>query len=217
MEHEFWHQRWRENQIGFHQEEVNAHLRNYWDRLGVQPDATVFVPLCGKSLDMAWLAERQRVLGVELSPRAVEDFFKERDLQPERRTDWPFSICEAAGVTLYCGDFFALQPAHTAAVTAIYDRAALIALPQTMRASYAQKLAELAPAGTAMLLVTLEYEQSQMNGPPFSVEPAEVTNLFEGDWRIESLYRESILENEPRFRERGLSRLAEHSYLLVRR
>jgi thiopurine S-methyltransferase len=216
MDHEFWHQRWRDNLIGFHQEAVNPHLQEYWERLGVPPDATVFVPLCGKSLDMVWLAERHRVLGVELSPKAVEDFFKEQGLQPQRRSVGPFSICEAGSLTLYCGDFFDLQPAHTAAVTAIYDRAALIALPQPLRASYAQKLAELAPAGTAMLVVTLEYEQSQMNGPPFSVEPAEVMSLFDGAWRIESLHRESILENEPRFRERGLSRLAEHSYLLVR-
>jgi thiopurine S-methyltransferase len=216
MDHAFWHQRWRENRIGFHQEAVNPYLQKHWQRLAVPPDAGVFVPLCGKSRDMIWLAERYRVLGVELSPKAVEDFFREQGLQAARRSDAPFTVCEAEGVTLMCGDFFALQPAHTAGISAIYDRAALIALPPSMRADYAARLAALAPAGTAMLLLTLEYEQAQMEGPPFSVEAAEVDALFGAGWRIESLQHDSILEREPRYRERGLSRLAEHIYSLVR-
>lgn len=217
MDHAFWHQRWRDNLIGFHQEAVNPHLERHWERLGVKPDATVFVPLCGKSLDMVWLAERYHVLGVELSPKAVEHFFQEQGLSPARSNDWPFMICEAEGVALYCGDFFALKPEHTAGIAAIYDRAALIALPPALRLRYADKLTGLAPAGTVMLLVTMEYEQAQMDGPPFSVESAEVETLFSDGWRIESLQHDSILEREPRFRERGLTRLAEHIYLLVRR
>ena len=216
MDHEFWHQRWRDNLIGFHQEAVNPHLQEYWARLGVPPDATVFVPLCGKSLDMVWLAERYHVLGVELSPKAVEHFFQEQGLQPARRTEWPFMVCEAEGVALFCGDFFSLTPEHTAGIAAIYDRAALIALPPSMRERYAAGLARLAPAGTRMLLVTMEYDQAQMDGPPFAVEAGEVERLFSADWHIESLLNESILEREPSFRERGLTRLAEHIYLLVR-
>jgi len=216
MDHDFWHQRWHDNLIGFHQTTVNPHLQNHWQRLGVEVDAGVLVPLCGKSRDMIWLAERYRVLGVELSPKAVEDFFREQGLQPEQRNEGPFAVCEAKGVTVFCGDFFALQPAHTAAIAAIYDRAALIALPEAMRPAYAAKLGELAPPGTSMLLVTMEYDQAQMEGPPFAVEPAEVQALFGAGWQIESLEHNSILEQEARFRERGLSRLAEHVYWLVR-
>lgn len=216
MDHEFWHQRWRENQIGFHQETVNPHLLAHWDRLGIAEDATVFVPLCGKSLDMVWLAERYRVLGVELSPRAVEDFYSEQGLTPERRTEWPFVVYEGEGVTLMCGDFFALEPAHTADIAAIYDRAALIALPPHMRVDYAARLTELAPGGIVMLLVTLEYDPSQMNGPPFPVEPEEVESLYGAGWRIESLQQDDILDSEPRFRARGLTRFSEHLYRLTR-
>jgi thiopurine S-methyltransferase len=119
------------------------------------------------------------VLGVELSARAVEAFYHDHGLQPLCRETGPFSVYEAAGVTLYCGDFLALQPAHTVAVTAVYDRAALIALPGTMRPGYARQLTRLTVPGTPLLLI--------------------------------------VLDQEPRFRERGLSRLAEHVYLLRRR
>ena len=216
MDADFWHQRWRDNLIGFHQAVVNPHLQMYWSRLGVTPGGTVFVPLCGKSLDMCWLAECHRVLGVELSTRAVEDFYRENGLQPVRHDEGPFSVYAAADVTLYCGNFFDLQRAQTAAIAAVYDRAALIALPTHMRSAYASQLRQLVPQGTPMLLITMEYDQAHMQGPPFSVEPDEVEALFAADWRIESLHQADILGKEPRFRERGLSRLAEHVYLLTR-
>ena len=216
MDADFWHQRWRDNLIGFHQPTVNPHLQRFWSQLGVTGGSTVLVPLCGKSMDMGWLAESHQVLGVELSAKAVEDFYRENGLQPMRRDDAPFSVYDAAGVTLYCGDFFDLQRAHTATIAAVYDRAALIALPAAMRPAYAAQLGALVPRGTPMLLITLEYDQAQMQGPPFSVERDEVEALFAADWQIEALQYEPILDQEPRFRERGLSRLAEHVYLLVR-
>jgi thiopurine S-methyltransferase len=217
MDAEFWHQRWRDGLIGFHQPTANAQLQTCWPRLGVTPGGTVLVPLCGKSLDMCWLAERHPVLGVELSSKAVADFYQENGLQPVLRDDDPFTVYDAAGVTLYCGDFFALRPECTAAVVAIYDRAALIALPAQMRPAYAQQLGRLVSQGTPMLLITMEYPQAQLSGPPFSVERDEVETLFGDDWRIESLHQKDILDEEPRFRARGLSRLAEHVYRLVRR
>jgi thiopurine S-methyltransferase len=216
MDADFWHQRWRDNLIGFHQPTVNPHLQRFWSQLGVTAGSTVLVPLCGKSMDMGWLAESQRVLGVELSAKAVEDFYRENGLQPVRRDAGPFSVYDAAGVTLYRGDFFDLQRAHTASVAAVYDRAALIALPADMRPAYAAQLRALVPRGAPMLLITLEYDQAQMQGPPFAVERDEVEALFAGDWQIEALQYEPILDREPRFRERGLSRLAEHVYRLVR-
>ena len=216
MEHDFWHQRWQDNLIGFHQAQTNAHLKNFWSKLGVEAGTPVFVPLCGKSLDMLWLAEQHPVLGVEVSPKAVEDFFAENGLQPTQHREGPFSVYDARGVTLYCGDFFSLQPAMLRTVAAIYDRAALIALPPPMRRSYAEKLTSLLPSGVSMLLLTMEYEQTQMDGPPFSVETAEVEALFAPHWRIESLHHEDILNQEPKFRDRGLSRLAEHIYLLTK-
>jgi len=217
VDHDFWHQRWRDNLIGFHQPDVNAQLKNYWPQLGIEPGAQVFVPLCGKSRDMLWLAEQHPVLGVELSPKAVESFFTENGLPAEQHHEGPFSVHVAGDVTLYCGDFFALQATTLQTVAAVYDRAALIALPASMRRGYAETLSRLLPAGVQMLLVTMEYDPSQMSGPPFPVEAEEVRTLFAPAWQIESLHREDILEREARFRERGVSRLDEHVYRLIKR
>ena len=216
MNHDFWQQRWQDDSIGFHQSVINARLKDYWSKLEIQTGAPVFVPLCGKSLDMLWLAERHPVLGVELSPKAVEGFFVENALRPSQRCEGAFSVFGSGGVTLYCGDFFDLQPATLQTVAAVYDRAALIALPPPMRRSYAEKLTRLLPSGVSMLLLTVEYDQMQMDGPPFAVEAAEVEALFAPDWQIESLHHEDILNQKPKFRDRGLSHLAEHIYLLIK-
>jgi thiopurine S-methyltransferase len=217
MDREFWQQRWRNNQIGFHQTHLNPHLLRYWERLGVPPGGRVLVPLCGKSLDMCWLSERHAVLGVELSEKAIEDFGRENTLAFARTQQPPFSVYRAGAITLLCGDFFELQPGQTGALTAVYDRAALIALPEAMRRRYAVRLAALVKPGTSMLLITLDYHQSEMKGPPFCVTAAEVETLFAAEWALEDLETRDILVDEPRFRERGLSRLAEQVYLLTRR
>ncbi len=214
MEPDFWHQRWQENLIGFHQNEINPYLLEYWPQLELDDGSGVLVPLCGKSLDMLWLAERYSVHGVELSPRAVEDFFTEQQLESSRREEGEFSVCETTGMTLYCGDFFNLQSAMLGKINAIYDRAALIALPPDMRARYVSHLSSLCLAGTQMLLVTMVYNQTEMSGPPFSVEAAEVHALFGADWRVERLHEDDILAREAKFRERGLGRLSENIYLL---
>ncbi len=214
MEADFWHQRWRDNLIGFHQHEFNPYLLEYWPQLQLDEAGSVLVPLCGKSLDLRWLARRHSVHGVELSPRAVEDFFTEQHLDFSRRAEGEFSICETTGITLYCGDFFKLSSAVLGKVSAVYDRAALIALPADMRVAYVTHLNGLCPPGARMLLLTMAYNQAEMNGPPFSVEDAEVHALFDSDWRVERLHEDDILAKEAKFRERGLGRLSENIYLL---
>ena len=216
MEAGFWHQRWQDNLIGFHQADVNLHLQTFWPRLGLGPDDQIFVPLCGKSRDMLWLRDRHPVLGVELSPIAVEAFFNEAGLVPEHAQEHGFSVCATQGLRLLCGDFFALQPQQLEAVRAVYDRAALIALPAPLRRRYAARLTALLPAEVTMLLVSLEYPQAQMNGPPFSVEEAEVRALFAEDWSIERVHHQDVLARDARFRERGLSHLNETIFLLQR-
>lgn len=178
MEHAFWHARWQEGRIGFHQADINSWLRRYWSRLAVPGDARVLVPLCGKSSDMLWLREQGHpVVGVELSDLACRDFFVEHGTQvtpvavPEGHTR------ERDGITLWCADFFELGAQHWGEVTAVYDRAALIALPPAMRKAYAAHLREQLASGVEMLLVTLEFTGSE--GPPFSVPEAEVRRLFE--------------------------------------
>jgi thiopurine S-methyltransferase len=216
MEADFWHQRWQDNLIGFHQNEINPYLLEYWPQLELDEGSGVLVPLCGKSLDMLWLAERYNVRGVELSPRAVEDFFAEQKLKPGRREEDGFSVCETTGITLYCGDFLNLSSSVLGNVSAVYDRAALIALPPVMRARYVSHLNSLCPAGTQMLLVTMAYNQTEMDGPPFSVEDAEIHQLFDAHWQVERLREDDILDNEVKFRERGLDRLCESIYRLCK-
>lgn len=218
MEPSFWHARWQANEIGFHQEEINAHLQGYWPRLDVAAGGTVFVPLCGKSRDMLWLASRgHRVLGVEISPIAAAAFFADNGLPVEPIEQERFVLRRAGEIALLQGDYFDLRPEELHEVAAVYDRASLIALPPAMRAAYAAHMAKLLPAGTPSLLVTLDYDQAEMNGPPFAVGPAEVATLFARDFRVEALGDLDILAENPRFRARGLTRLEERVYQLTRR
>ncbi len=218
MEPSFWHARWEENQIAFHQDEINAHLQSYWERLGLPPRARVFVPLCGKSRDMLWLLGRgYRVLGVELSPIAVRDFFAENGLAPAQEQAGPFSRCAADGVEILCGDFFNLTPANLAEVEGVYDRASLIALPPAMRQRYADVMKRSLPASARVILVTMEYRQEEMQGPPFAVDEDEVRRLYADRFDVAVLYRRDVLEENERFKARGLTALAEKVYLLTPR
>lgn len=218
MDAEFWHARWRDNRIGFHQEEVNPHLRAFWSRLALPAAAEVLVPLAGKSLDMRWLCEQGcRVLGVEISPIAVAAFFSENGLRYRRAPRGRFEACETEddGLTLLCGDIFDLDTTLARAVAMVYDRAALIALPPPLRARYARHLVEVLPAAARILLVTLEYDQNEMDGPPFSVPEDEVVVLFGARYRVERLALKDKLEGPSRYKEQGLSVLAEKVFLLT--
>ncbi len=210
MEPEFWLARWEAGQTGFHREEVNPLLLAHWDALGVPEGGAVFVPLCGKSRDMAWLAGRGHpVVGVELSPIAVRGFFAEHGLEPAVRRGRAHERHAAGGVTLLLGDYFALEPGDLGPVAAVYDRAALVALPEAMRPRYVAHLARLAPRAR-ILLVTMEYPAGEMEGPPFSVPPAEVERLYGRHWRVRPLATVDALAESPNLRERGLTALAEH-------
>ncbi|MEW6313064.1 MAG: thiopurine S-methyltransferase [Pseudomonadota bacterium] len=218
MEKDFWLERWQRGETGFHQDKVNPYLRQYWPTLNLAPDTLVFVPLCGKSRDMLWLREQgHAVLGVELSPLAVEAFFAENELVPQHSRSHAFDCCEADGFRLLCGDFFDLDKTDLAGVGAVYDRASLVALPPELRRRYVERLLALLPAGTPILLVTFDYPQHEMAGPPFAVTPAEVDALFGNRAAVKLLAQESVLEQNARFRERGLSHLRENIFLLTTR
>lgn len=218
MEPAFWQQRWADNQIGFHQAQVNPYLQTYWPQLQLQlaPGSRVLVPLCGKSLDLAWLAgQGHRVLGVELSRRAVEDFFREHGLEAEVRQQGAFEVWRSGDVQLWCGDFFALRAEDVADCVGLYDRAAVIALPVQMRARYMQLLSGLLPTSCRGLVVTLEYDQSLLAGPPFSVRDEELRQGFAG-WQVEQLEAVEVIEESPKFVQAGASSLLERVYRLSR-
>lgn len=177
MEHDFWHQKWQEGRIGFHQVQINPYLKKYWTQLALQGEEKIFVPLCGKTRDMLWLREQgHEVVGVELNESACSAFFEENNTVPQVRQLDKFTARCVDGIELLCGDFFALEQEHLGPIAAIYDRAALIALPFNMRKQYADHLSVLLPAGGKILLVTLEFAGDA--GPPFSVSAEEVVALF---------------------------------------
>lgn len=218
MDADFWLRRWRENQIGFHQTHTTPALERYWNTLGLPRGSRVFVPLAGKSLDLLWLAAQgHRVLGVELSALAVEQFFAENALTPTVHESRYGRHHVAGAVELIQGDAFALDEAALADCTGVYDRAALIALPPATRARYVGELYARPPAGCRGLLVTLEYPQPQKKGPPFSVEEDEVRALYEPGWDVERLERRDVLAEEPRFVAEGLTTLSSAVYRLRHR
>ncbi|MET0889235.1 MAG: thiopurine S-methyltransferase [Stenotrophomonas maltophilia] len=218
MNPDFWHDRWREGRIGFHQETETPWLPKLWPTLAVPEGSRVFVPLAGKSLDMLWLrAKGHRVLGVELSRLAVEQFFAEHGLTPTIRESRHGTHYVHDGIELICGDAFALDAGALADCDAVFDRAALIALPPELRLRYVGELYSRLPSGCRGMLVTLEYPQEQKAGPPFSVDEAEVRALYQRDWTVSLLERADILAMQPGFIEEGVTSLATAAYRLDRR
>lgn len=217
MHEAFWQERWARDQIGFHLDQVNPYLQRHWPTLELPAGARVLVPLCGKSLDLAWLAgQGYRVLGVELAEKAVQDFFAEQGLQPEITRQDAFKVYRAGTLELWCGDFFALRAEDVADCQALYDRAALIALPPQMRERYAAHLTAILPSGCRGLLITLDYAQSQMDGPPFAVGDDEVQRHFAAAWQVQTLQREDVLAGNWKFIRHELKALDELVYRLQR-
>ena len=216
MKKDFWLERWERAEIGFHQDEINPYLVHYWPSLGANPDSTVFVPLCGKSRDMVWLrSQGHPVLGVELSPVAVRSFFAENGLDPVTSIHGNFDQCEAGHIRILCGDFFDLALDDLREVKAVFDRASLVALPPEMRTQYVSHMLKILPQGTQILLITFEYDQSRMSGPPFAVTREEVHALYEKAASVELLAHIDTLDDNQRFRTRGLDHLYENIFRIT--
>jgi thiopurine S-methyltransferase len=218
MKRDFWLERWEREEIGFHQDEFNPWLRRYWQELHLAPDSEVFVPLCGKSRDMFWLREQgHRVLGVELSAIAAQAFFNENGYTPQRVAGARFDSYTASGIRILCGDFFDLGKDDLANAGAVYDRASLIALPPEMRKRYVSHLTGILTRATQILLITFEYPQHEMQGPPFSVTSGEVEQLYREYAEVQLLESLDALAQNPRFLQRGLTRLRENVFKLTLR
>lgn len=218
MQKEFWLERWQREETGFHEGVANTYLTQFWHELHLAYGSGVFVPLCGKSVDMQWLREQGHpVVGVELSEIAAQAFFRENDYTPKHSSDDRFEYYAANDIHIKCGDFFDLRPADLAGVKAVYDRAAMVALPPEMRRQYAQHLLNILPAQAQILLVAFDYHQAEMQGPPFALSSAEVQALYRQHADIRLLAQVDVLAQNPRFQKRGLSRLQESIYLLTLR
>ena len=218
MDKAFWHERWQRREIGFHQQRIHSQLLRFWPKLGLAQETAVFVPLAGKSRDMVWLATQgHRVIGVELSDVAVREFFDEGGQVPRRTRAGAFEISSAGPFELYCGDFFEFDSDVLKDVVAVYDRAALIALPPGMRAYYAETLARIMPREAIILLIAIDYPEGEITGPPFSVSRDEVHRLYGDAFEIEELETRDGLAESENLRKRGVTRLEETVYLLRRR
>ena len=217
MQPEFWLDRWRCAQIGFHQTERDRHLLAYWPSLDLAAGSKVFVPLCGKSLDMLWLCKRgHEIIGVELSPLALESFCMENGVAATRRSLADFDVYAADRLCLYCGDLFQLTPDLLGKVDAVYDRAALISWTPDFRTRYVEQMIRLTHPGTRTLLIAVEYPADQMSGPPFPVMAADIDALYGANHSIEQIARHDVIDREPRLRARGLQEMHEVCYVLTR-
>lgn len=192
MEKSFWLERWQAREIGFHEGEANSLLTRYWDHIGLQAPARVFLPLCGKTRDIHWfLRQGYAVVGVEFSAQAVQELFAELKLPANIRELGALDLYQAPGLDIYVGDIFALDPAQLGPIDAIYDRAALVALPAQTREAYARKLQDLA-ASTIQFLISFAYDQNAMPGPPFSVPLADIEHLYGDSYAVQALAERSV-------------------------
>lgn len=194
VDRDFWNERWQTNQIAFHQTQPNRLLVEHFEALSPQRGSRVFVPLCGKTLDIHWLLDGgYRVAGVELIEKAVEELFAELGTEPVREQLGSLARYSAENIDVLVGDIFDVTADLLGPVDAVYDRAALVALPAPARARYAEHLARITGAAP-QLLICFEYDQKLMDGPPFSIDPEMVRDYYARYYELELLERREISE-----------------------
>ena len=214
FENNYWLEHWERNSIGFHKSAVNSLLVQNWPALKLAKNTVVLVPLCGKSLDMIWLAQQgHEVIGIELSPIACEDFFTENKLDYKKESKNNFTCYISNKIKLYCGDFFKLTTDDLPAISAVYDRAALIALPKELRKKYVGHLLKLLPPHSQLLLIT-HTSPDIIPGPPYSVDLAEIKDLYGTRLTIKELMDSKREEIEPHLMKKGHQEIQDFVYLL---
>ena len=192
MEHQFWHDKWDANEIGFHEGRPNALLTEYFASLNLPKGARVFVPLCGKTMDIPWLlSQGMQVVGAELSELAVRQLFEDMGVEPEVRPLGGLKVYEANALIIFVGDIFDIDADALGNVDAIFDRAALVALPPDLRARYAKHLMTIT-GNIQQLLITFEYDQGLMTPPPHSVSLSDVTALYGATYALNVLEERDI-------------------------
>lgn len=213
MKPDFWLKRWEREEIDFHRTSIHWALTTYWHQIAANSHAPVLVPLCGKSVDLHWLMQRGHpVVGIELSPKAITEFFTEWGRNPEQERNSTITYWQAENIRLVQGNFFEVYPDKP--FQYFYDRAALIALPATMRSQYLDHLISCLTTRSSGLLVTLEYDQQKMDGPPFSVTHAELSGRSE--LYFDQLARRDVLAEYSHFAKQGLDYLFETIYRVTR-
>ncbi|WP_138431992.1 thiopurine S-methyltransferase [Fodinibius saliphilus] len=217
MELSYWQSRWQKNNTGWHMETVYPQLPKLWPYLSIDKNSEVLVPLCGKSRDIRWLLEEgHTVTGVEISSKAIQKIKENYPHTFSKERSHGFIVHSSDQLTLWEGDFLTLPPDQVPAPAAIYDKAAIVALPPAMREKYAQKIMALCDPQTQILLQTFEYEQDEMTGPPFSVPESEIHKRFGSHFSLHLLHEQSKFDQLKKFQQRGLSSgLMEKVFLLT--
>mgnify|MGYP005989515905 CR=1 FL=1 len=212
MEHDFWHNKWEIQQIGFHLDYIHPILKRSIGLFAAQKK--VFVPLCGKSLDIGYLlGQGCQVVGVELSEIAVSELFEQLQLKPSISIWGQGKRYQAQDITIFVGDFFAITAADLGNVAWVYDRGALIALPDELRVRYSKHLDEIA-CHAPQLLITLDYDQDIASGPPFAISGDEVMVHYGQSYQVKLLEEADIIEDEPKFKAKGLPWFFQRAYHL---
>ena len=193
MDSTFWLQKWEKNEIGFHKSEANPVLVKYFAELSLLKGSRVFVPLCGKTLDISWLLSKgYRVAGAELAEMAVEQLFDELGVKPKISRIGKTSLYSAKDIDIFVGNIFDVSGEMLGSVDAIYDRAALVALPEEIRNRYTVHLKEITDKASK-LLVTFEYDRNLMEGPPFSISKEEVDRHYSDSYDLSFLASNDVV------------------------
>ena len=213
-----WQQCWRDQQTDFHQKEVNRLLTRFWRGLDLAHGSRVFVPLCGKSLDMIWLAQQgHEVIGLELSPVAVRAFFRENHLQVRQHKAGQFTVWKSGKISILCGDYFSASRADLGNIDVVYDRAALTALPEDIRRLYVAHLKVILPPACKVFLLTVEDADEGETQEVTLGASAEITALYSEAFEIELAHVESVLEPAADHAG-GITKCSEHKvYRLIPR
>ena len=210
-----WLEFWANNETDWHSDVVTQELEKYLGLLKLESGDTVFVPLCGKSLDMIYMLNRGfSVIGVEVSEIGIKQFFHENGLDFTISQVGEFDLYSAKNIEIYCGDFFSLTSKHLCGVKAVFDRKSLIALDRNLRQKYVKHLNDIISLGVRMLLITLQYPQHQMSGPPFSVDKSEVESLFSMAFNYQELKPFQDIENGLMLARSGVDYIENAAYCL---
>lgn len=187
MKAEFWHEMWARESQGFHEEKGNAMLARFAREVWPEEIQRIFIPLCGRTRDIAWcLSQGWSVVGAELSQAAIEALFEDLGVVPKVLDLGRLRRYSAPQLDVYVGDVFDVSADTLGSVTGVFDRAALVALPEQMRRDYARHLVEIT-GGAQQLLITFDYDQSAMDGPPFSVPSDFVEDVYAPHYKIQPL------------------------------
>jgi len=210
----FWQNRWEKGEINFHLNSIHPDLKLYLSKLSLAPDSTIFVPLCGKTLDIGYLLSNgYRVIAAEMVEIAVKQLFEELQLTPNVSA-WKEGLCYQSGaLTVYVGNFFDLSVEDCAGVDAIYDRAALVAMPHKRQSEYCRHLG-LITQHAKCLLSTLTFDQNTVEGPPFSISMEQLHRYYADRYTIECLKETETIDEEPTFQAKGLKSVIRRAFLL---